>query len=456
MAVYLTLRQSKGSELTWAELDGNFTSLSSAIDQISWIVVNSFELGATITVRNQALRYTATGELYRWDGALPKVVAPGSTPETSGGIGDGAWLLVNSSTSGGGGIIYSNILPTTLIPGVTYFDAEAMELVFSYQDTDSTQYLAFPLLAGSGSLNFVGGSGGGSTTVSNAGSITDGAALVQNLVGSNYPVRRIKAGVAGNVTITESGNSVIIETLTPVNDGAIGIGLINVKTATTMPFKRVQAGAGMSIVDNGTYLTFNATGGGTLGDTLTRLQGIDPPQNNNVPVFTAAGATQFLTTASTRAMMGLSTVANTFPLFTGTSTASLATLTPFMVTLLEKTGVPTALAHLKITTGSNANGGWLRIATGDTSGFQACWHAIVCTSAATVQGGGYVGANTSWTFPQVFNGLPSVSAMVQDGVQAWITNGSTGNSNTAASFRQQSFVNGPGDTAVSVMAIGFY
>lgn len=372
--------------------------------------------------------------------------------------GRGEFVAQSGAGGTGGGIIYSNTLPTTLVPGVTYFDAEAAELVFSYQDTDSTQYLAFPLLAGSGSLNFVGGSGGGSTiTLTNAGEISDGAALVQNLVVNNYPIRRIKAGPAGNVTVTESGNSVIVETLTPVNDGATGFGLVNTKTATTQPFKRVFAGPGMTITDNGTYLTFSSSGGGSgaLGDTLTRLQSITA-ENNNVPVFTAAGATQFLTTASTRAMMGLSTVANTIPLFTGTSTATITSLTPFMVTLLGLTGVPSALAHLKITTGSNANGGWLRIGTGDTSGFQACWYTIVCNSATGAQGAGFVGSNTTWTFPQVFNGLPSVSATVQDGIQAWITNGSTGNSNTAASFRQQSFINGPGNAAVSVMAIGFY
>lgn len=59
-----------------------------------WQVVDSFEAGATLTTRNQALRYAATGDLYRWDGALPKAVAPGSTPSSSGGTGVGAWLLI--------------------------------------------------------------------------------------------------------------------------------------------------------------------------------------------------------------------------------------------------------------------------------------------------------------------------------------------------------------------------
>ena len=62
-----------------------------AIDDIGWTIVDSFEDGATITSRNQVLRYADTGELFRWDGTLPKVVAPGSTPETTGGYGRIVW-----------------------------------------------------------------------------------------------------------------------------------------------------------------------------------------------------------------------------------------------------------------------------------------------------------------------------------------------------------------------------
>lgn len=43
---------------------------------------------------NQVLRLEATGEYYRWDGLLPKNVPASSTPESTGGIGPGAWLSV--------------------------------------------------------------------------------------------------------------------------------------------------------------------------------------------------------------------------------------------------------------------------------------------------------------------------------------------------------------------------
>lgn len=46
---------------------------------------------------NQVLRYEATGEYYRWDGAFPKVVPAGSTPETAGGVGLGAWVSVGDA-----------------------------------------------------------------------------------------------------------------------------------------------------------------------------------------------------------------------------------------------------------------------------------------------------------------------------------------------------------------------
>lgn len=58
-------------------------------------LVDSFELGATLTQRDQALRHAADGKLYRWAGLLPKVVPTDSTPTNSGGISDTAWLEVS-------------------------------------------------------------------------------------------------------------------------------------------------------------------------------------------------------------------------------------------------------------------------------------------------------------------------------------------------------------------------
>ncbi|HDU8435955.1 TPA: hypothetical protein RG048_000030 [Proteus mirabilis] len=69
-----------------------------AISQFGYITLDSFQKGAEITLPNQVLRDEATGEYYRWDGALPKSVQIGSTPDSSGGIGIGKWLSVGDAT----------------------------------------------------------------------------------------------------------------------------------------------------------------------------------------------------------------------------------------------------------------------------------------------------------------------------------------------------------------------
>lgn len=69
-----------------------------AIRNYGYITMDSFEDGSTLTLPNQVLRYKATGEYYRWDGELPKIVSAASTPETSGGVGLGAWVGVGDAS----------------------------------------------------------------------------------------------------------------------------------------------------------------------------------------------------------------------------------------------------------------------------------------------------------------------------------------------------------------------
>ncbi|MGT5005884.1 tail fiber/spike domain-containing protein [Escherichia coli] len=81
--------------LTWHGIE----ALSKrAMSSYGYITLDCFEDGNTLTLPNQVLRLEATGEYYRWDGSLPKTVPAGSTPETSGGIGLGAWLSVGDAT----------------------------------------------------------------------------------------------------------------------------------------------------------------------------------------------------------------------------------------------------------------------------------------------------------------------------------------------------------------------
>lgn len=80
--------------LTWSGIEKISVE---AISKYGYVTLDSFEDGETISTPNQVLRYEATGEYFRWDGALPKIVAPSSTPESSGGQGPGKWLSVGSA-----------------------------------------------------------------------------------------------------------------------------------------------------------------------------------------------------------------------------------------------------------------------------------------------------------------------------------------------------------------------
>lgn len=71
-----------------------------AISRFGYITVDSFQAGATLTLPNQALRDALTGEYYRWDGVFPTgglQIPAGSTPQSTGGIGPGAWLSVGDA-----------------------------------------------------------------------------------------------------------------------------------------------------------------------------------------------------------------------------------------------------------------------------------------------------------------------------------------------------------------------
>lgn len=88
----------RGQSVTNKTLDGLENLYNQAISQVGYITVDSFEDGATLTLPNQVLRYETTGEYYRWDGEFPKVVSSGSTPETAGGVGLGAWVSVGDAS----------------------------------------------------------------------------------------------------------------------------------------------------------------------------------------------------------------------------------------------------------------------------------------------------------------------------------------------------------------------
>lgn len=92
-----------------------------AILNYGYITKDSFEDGSTISLANECLRWKSNGEYYRWDGILPKVVPPGSTPDSTGGIGDGKWVSVGDAalrTELSNGKYRSDALAVKYVPGV--------------------------------------------------------------------------------------------------------------------------------------------------------------------------------------------------------------------------------------------------------------------------------------------------------------------------------------------------
>lgn len=62
------------------------------------LVDGSFEEGATANSKTDAVWHIAGGQCYTWGGEFHKTVAAGSTPDSTGGIGLGAWISVGDAT----------------------------------------------------------------------------------------------------------------------------------------------------------------------------------------------------------------------------------------------------------------------------------------------------------------------------------------------------------------------
>lgn len=76
---------------TWVDRLGvTRDSFEGRLAKGSFYRVGDFATGCTLTNMRQTLEYS--GHEYSWAGAFPKVVVAGATPETSGGIGAGAWV----------------------------------------------------------------------------------------------------------------------------------------------------------------------------------------------------------------------------------------------------------------------------------------------------------------------------------------------------------------------------
>lgn len=81
-------------------ITGIIYDANQAMLNYGYITTKSFEIGATLNTPNTVLQWESNGEFYRWDGdwSQPKVVPAGSTPDSTGGIGEGKWVGVGDAS----------------------------------------------------------------------------------------------------------------------------------------------------------------------------------------------------------------------------------------------------------------------------------------------------------------------------------------------------------------------
>lgn len=85
------------NRLTWYGIES--LAMQSMLNY-GYITAKSFEKGYTLHTPNTVLQFESNGEYYRWDGdwTQSKIVPPGSTPDTTGGIGFGKWVGVGDAS----------------------------------------------------------------------------------------------------------------------------------------------------------------------------------------------------------------------------------------------------------------------------------------------------------------------------------------------------------------------
>lgn len=93
---------SAGMEWIFNELVTKFKIESEqALLAAGYAPAGTFQEGAEVVSRNGTVLWKlpdGDGDHYRWDGDLPKQVPAGSTPQSTGGIGKGAWVSVGDAS----------------------------------------------------------------------------------------------------------------------------------------------------------------------------------------------------------------------------------------------------------------------------------------------------------------------------------------------------------------------
>lgn len=101
----VTIAEQVSSDASSSQI--NATNASSSADRaeaaansVSGTLTLSFSDGGTVESKRQQVLYINGNEVksYVWTGSLPKTFPVGSTPETSGGVGLGAWVIVGDAS----------------------------------------------------------------------------------------------------------------------------------------------------------------------------------------------------------------------------------------------------------------------------------------------------------------------------------------------------------------------
>ena len=72
-------------------------SLASVLSSLGIMRCIFFSKGGTLESKKDVALYEEDGTFYIWGGSYPKIIEEGSTPETSGGVGPGAWVNVGDA-----------------------------------------------------------------------------------------------------------------------------------------------------------------------------------------------------------------------------------------------------------------------------------------------------------------------------------------------------------------------
>jgi hypothetical protein len=385
-------------------------------------------------------------------------------------------LVGNVSLEGGGpapettgGISYSPPV-TPLVSGETLFNPETFELVFSYTDENSDQFVTFPLMNDVYNLPETG-------VVTTGVNLGGGATVFKEKVGDNLEFKTLVAG--SNIVLTETGSTISIASTASGGGGVVDVNQnvgggvevfantaanvssfrtfkspnssvtitqtatdVNIQTATvpytgvnTVPTARLMgrttAGTGaLEAISLGTNLSFsggvlNATGGGSLGTALTALNALTP-------------------------------AADKVPYFTSGSAAALADFTSIARTVLAQTTGAQMLSQQGVSYTSNANGGSLRIPIPGIGGVQVCWRTGLASGAVTTAlGSDFTSANVAWTYPQAFSAAPSVTGTCGPGAFS-VVGGTSSHTSTTANIKAQASVSDAGGGFFNLIAIGLY